>query len=243
MIELLIASAVLIVLMAVLLPTIHTAQARARRIACVSSQRQILMAMISYSADNNGSLPTQAKTTFPYTDWSARLTNYFSGNWGLSNPDSRCIFTCPEDKNERKSGTAPYSWKRFWRSYAVNGTNTWSEGYHVPWSSPEETPMKLGQVPAHVILIGENHGIDGATGPGTSGAYVEVSEMESLQGHASAMHRDNGPLGIASTDNSNGGGNYGFADGRVEFHLRDEFNNETHVGVFNGGANDPWKWL
>jgi hypothetical protein len=72
---------------------------------------------------------------------------------------------------------------------------------------------------------------------------VEVSEMESLQGHASANHRDVGPLGVASTENANGGGNYGYPDGRREFHMRSDVMNETHLGVFNGGPNDPWKWL
>ena len=241
--EILVAIAVLAVLTAVLLPTIHSAQERARRIECLSNERQILMAIIHYSADYNGTLPTQAQTTFPYSDWSSRLTNYFGGDWTLANPNPRCVFTCPGDRNERKSGSDPYSWKRFWRSYAVNGTNQWSEGYNVPWPDSELTPRKLAQIPSHVILIGENHGIDGGTGPGNSGAYVEVSEMESLQGYASANHRDIGPLGVASTDNPNGGGNYGFPDGRIEFHSRPDLMNETHVGVFNGGSNDPWKWL
>lgn len=244
--ETLIAIGVLSVLVAVLMPTIHSAQERAKRIQCLSNERQILVAMIHYSSDYNGYLPTQAKTSFPYTDWSARLTNYLSWNWTLDNPDSHCVFTCPGDRNGRKTGSAPYSWKRFWRSYAVNGENggnTWADGYNIPWPTREDTPMKLARVPVHVILIGENHGIDGGTAAGNSGGYVEVSEMENLQGHASANHRDVGPLGIASTDNSNGGGNYGYPDGRVEFHYRTELMNETHVGVFNGGSNDPWKWL
>ena len=241
--EVLIAVSVLSVLIAALMPTLRSAHERARRIECLSNQRQILTAMIHYSSDYNGYLPTQAKSTFPYTDWSARLTNYLSWNWTLANPNPRCVLTCPSDRNGRKTGTAPYSWKRFWRSYAVNGQNAWSAGYNIPWPAPEETPMKLARVPSRVILIGENHGIDGATVAGNSGAYMEVSEMESLQGHASANHRDVGPLGVASTDNSNGGGNYGYPDGRVEFHYRTELMNETHVGIFNGGDNDPWKWL
>lgn len=241
--ELLVAMAVLSVLVAVLMPAIHTARERTKRISCLANERQILMAMMSYAADNNGYLPTQAKSTFPYTDWSARLTNYFDGNWAQSNPESRCVFTCPDDQNGRKTDALPYSWKRFWRSYAVNGTNDWSAGYNVAWPDSEATPMKIGAIPTHVILIGENHGIDGATPSGSSGAYVEVSEMENMKGHASANHRDNGPLGVASTDDSNGGGNYGYPDGRVEFHMRSELNNETHVGVFDGGVNDPWKWL
>jgi prepilin-type N-terminal cleavage/methylation domain-containing protein len=236
--EVLIAVAILTILSAVLLPTLHTARERSRRITCLSNERQILMAMMSYAADNNGYLPTQAMTASPYTDWSARLTNYMDGSWSPSNPNPRCVFTCAGDRNERRA----VAQKRFWRSYAVNGTNQWSVGFNVPWPSSEETPMKLGQIPARVILIGENHGIDGGTVPGSSGAYVEHSEMENLQGHASAMHRETGLSGVASTTDANGGGNYSYPDGRVEFHPRSELMNETHVGSFNGGVNDPWKW-
>ena len=71
--EVLVAMAVLAVLTAILLPTIHTARERAKRISCLANERQILMAMMSYSADFDGYLPTEAKTTFPYTDWSSRL--------------------------------------------------------------------------------------------------------------------------------------------------------------------------
>lgn len=240
MVEMLAVLAVLSVLSAVIYPAFQHARAQAERVECLGNMRQIMAAMIVYTSDHNGRLPTQAKLSFPYTDWSARLTNYLGHCWDPSSHAT--VFKCPSDSNRRNKVAPFYDWKFFWRSYAVNGTNAWCSGYQIPWPGITNTPRRLAEVPLHVFLVGENHGIDGGTAPGMSGAYIEVSEMESLQGHASANHGPIGGSGAASTADERGGGNYGFADGRVEFHYRSEVKNETHIGVFNGGRNDPWKW-
>ena len=207
---------------------------RAQRTACVSNIRQIVIAMQLYAGEHNQMLPTQAVYSGTFEpDWSSQLTNYLGGNAD--------IFKCPSDENARRTNFNG----RAWRSYCVNGTNAWCEAwaspYKCPWPDAEGAPRRLYEIPQHVFLISENHGVDGATPPGTSGAVVGISEMESMNGQASAMHRDLGASPTASTDNENGGGNYGFADGRVEFHTREQYKNPN--AAFDGGPRDPWKWL
>lgn len=236
--ELLVTITIIAVLTSFLLPALRSAREKANRIACLNNERQIAIALIVYSGENDGYLPTQATWVFPYTDWSARLTNLLSRTWVTNN--CATVFKCPSDNNRRNTVAPSFNWKYFWRSYAVNGTNAWCAGYKVPWPSILGRPVKLSEVPLHVVLIGENHGIDGSTAPGMSGAYVEVSEMENLQGHASANHRDTRRGAVASTTDENGGGNYCYADGRVEFHYRSQYANPNPA--FDGGPNDPWKW-
>jgi prepilin-type N-terminal cleavage/methylation domain-containing protein/prepilin-type processing-associated H-X9-DG protein len=227
LIELLVVIAIIAILSALTMPALRSARERAKRMACSNNERQILYAMHYYSNDYDGYLPRQAVYSGSYSpDWSGRLTNYLQNNVA--------VFRCPSDNNARRFPGA-------YRSYAVNGSNAWVAGYSCPWPNPEGTTTRVNDVPSHVILLAENHGIDGGTTPGQSGAVVGVSEMEGIQGHASAMHRDLGVLGAASTSDQNGGGNYGYADGRVEFHYRSQFVNPN--AAFDGSPNDPWKWL
>jgi prepilin-type N-terminal cleavage/methylation domain-containing protein/prepilin-type processing-associated H-X9-DG protein len=226
LIELLVVAAIVAIMGALVLPALRSARERSKRISCGNNVRQIVLAMHYYSNDYDGLLPQQAVYSGSYTpDWSGRLTNYLQ--------NTTAVFRCPSDNNARRFAGA-------YRSYAVNGTNAWVSGYNCPWPSPQGTPMRLSDVPNRIIVLAENHGIDGGTPPGQSGAVVGLSEMEGVQGHASAMHRDVGALGTASTSDENGGGNYGFVDGRVEFHYRSEFKNPN--AAFDGSANDPWKW-
>jgi prepilin-type N-terminal cleavage/methylation domain-containing protein/prepilin-type processing-associated H-X9-DG protein len=227
LIELLVVIAIVSVLSALLLPSLRSARERARRAVCSSNMRQILFAMHYYANDNDGFLPQQAVYSGTYSpDWSGRLTNHLQNN--------TAVFRCPSDNNVRRFAGA-------YRSYAVNGTNMWVAGYNCPWPTPEGKPNLLSKVPNHVIVLAENHGIDAGTPPGLSGAIVGLSEMEGIQAHASAMHRDIGAMGVASTSAENGGGNYGYGDGRVEFHTRSQFKNPN--AMFDGSPNDPWKWL
>lgn len=226
LVELLVVIAIISILTALVLPAIRSSRERTKRIACGNNERQILLAMVYYSNDYDGLLPRQAIYSGSYSpDWSGRLTNYLQGN--------TAVFKCPSDNNGRRFA-GPY------RSYAVNGTNAWVSGFKCPWPAPEGIPSRMQDVPNRIILIAENHGIDGGTAPGQSGAVVGVSEMEGIQAFASAMHRDVGAMGVASTSDENGGGNYGYPDGRVEFHYRSQFKNPS--AAFDGSDNDPWKW-
>jgi len=226
LIELLVVAAIISILTALVVPALRSSRERSKRIACANNVRQIVLAMYYYSNDYDGLLPQQAVYTGNYSpDWSGRLTNYLQ--------NTTAVFRCPSDNNGRRFAGA-------YRSYAVNGTNSWVSGFNCPWPSPQGTPKRLGDIPNRIILIAENHGVDGGTAPGQSGAIVGLSEMEGIQGFASAMHRDVGAMGTASTSDENGGGNYGYPDGRVEFHYRSQYKYPN--AAFDGSDNDPWKW-
>src|SRR5436190_4001931 len=170
LIELLVVAAIISILTALILPALRSSRERSKRIACANNVRQIVLAMYYYSNDYEGLLPQQAIYTGNYSpDWSGRLTNYLQ--------NTTAVFRCPSDNNGRRFAGA-------YRSYAVNGTNAWVSGFKCPWPSPQGIPMRLQDVPNRIILIAENHGIDGGTGPGQSGAVVGVSEMEGIQAFA-----------------------------------------------------------
>lgn len=228
LIELLVTITVIALLVAVLLPALRSARERGRRIACANNEHQILLAIHFYAQDHDGLLPQQANYgPVDFFDWSGRLTGYVQ--------NTVHVFRCPSDNNPRRFNE-PF------RSYAVNGVHTpYSTGFNVPWPTEVGTPFRIADVPNHVILIGENHGIDSWTPPGQSGACVSRSEFEGLKGVASANHRDYGSTDVPSELNANGGGNYGFPDGRVEFHKASDY--QYPNPSFGGEANDPWKWL
>lgn len=228
LVEMLVVVAVIAILVAVLLPALRSSRERGRRIACANNEYQILLAIHYYSEDHDGYLPQQANYGPDWSPWSLYLTNYVQGIVK--------VFRCPSDLNARRGG-GPSS--EPFRSYAVNGESPWTAGFRIPWPVPDALPMRLADVPTHVLLLGENHGINSTTPPGSSGATVLRSELEGLKGVASADHRDYGG-GIASELNPNGGGNYGFPDGRIEFHKYFDYQNPNPA--FDGSTTDPWKW-
>ncbi len=82
LIELLIVIAIIAILMALLLPALKSAKEAAKRVGCTGNVRQILLASISYTLDNDGWLP-------PYSASGAYY--YLPGYWyssGSSNNGS-----------------------------------------------------------------------------------------------------------------------------------------------------------
>ena len=229
LIELLVVVAIIAILAGLLLPALSAAKDSGRRAACLSNLRQIMIAITLYADNHGGSLPKQA---YPTVDWSGLLTNVVP---------NAAVFRCPGDNNQRRLIGA-------WRSYAVNsGKWTYAEpsfpgcGYATPWPvntmgqsgfASTAPPAKLAEIPSHVFLVGENHGISPAALPGDSGAVVGVPEVEGIDALASDVHRRQG-------------GNYAFADGRVEYLTKAYLDRWRADTVYTGqplAASDPWKW-
>src|SRR5262245_15873477 len=59
LVELLVVIAIIAILIALLLPSLNKAREAARRAACLSNQRQCLLAFTSYAQMFKGALPTQ----------------------------------------------------------------------------------------------------------------------------------------------------------------------------------------
>jgi len=224
LIELLAVIAVISLLSALLLPAVKRAKDAGKRIKCASNVRQIILAMQLYASDNEfGQLPPAFRKPGNWYDWSCILTNTVQGL-------NAAIFACPSDTYSRVGVPAGSTI----RSYAINAyeglpiqsdpayrlpwaTNFWSAGNVAADSVPAD---RLDRVAPNVVLIGENWGIDNywslndvnQTGPNQAvvggSAFSGVSFLN-LNGNPAGMHDVN--------EIHYGSGNYGFADGHVEF--------------------------
>ncbi len=77
LIELLVVIAIIAILASLLLPALRGAREAARRIACMSNQRQVGIAFHMFVGDNNGSMPRQSHRGDVVSGWPAP----FNGMW------------------------------------------------------------------------------------------------------------------------------------------------------------------
>ena len=217
LIELIVVIGILTVLIGLLLPVLGRVRESAKLAACASNVRQIVTLLRVYTTANDGRLPYQM---INYDDWSGVIAPLGHG---------QRAFTCPADESPRRD-TPGYTAVR---SYGINNgpfTADKSILYHAPWPAQRDAlPNRMHQVRHQVILVGDNHGQFAQ-----SAAYVGIGEAEALDGIAWGSHRMK----------NRRGDNYGFADGHVEFRLKEELDLLVADPAFDpaGSPRDPWKW-
>ena len=131
LVELLTVLAIISVLISLLLPSVSRAREIARRLICLSNQRQLTAAWLAYAVDHDGEL-VSADTSIS-SDWvSAGSTGgaIKSGELYTYIP-SLDVYYCPSDFNKANI-----------RSYSINWDLNDDSGYSQYWAANGEPPRK-----------------------------------------------------------------------------------------------------
>lgn len=175
LVEMLVVIAIVGILAALLFPALTGAKAKAKRAACLNNLKQINLAVLSYAADNEDTLPAAPGTSatdlfvmatsvstnsFPFSY--KRIVKSYVGLHGASSTGD-AIFACPADAFHynwpdvifQNSGFCSDSNTDF-SSYGFNGGNVLSS-LPPPYSAPGVFGRKLGSIktPTKTVLVAE----------------------------------------------------------------------------------------
>lgn len=251
-IELLIVISIISILATLLLPSLHRARGSARMAVCMSNQKQIGIAFISYSSSNNTQLPSPLSSSYTWDD----LLAYYDGrvipsSWNFEGGNSTgswggtfeyehwqgkmSQYQCPEDPTN--DGT------RVTRSYAVNA------GYPGNWigargpimsgwwtqngSGTDPWSMKLSIInePTTAILMGE---------------VVFDNSTQSLIGHNSNNAKGNWKSQLDKNPVKHGRKlslNYLFNDMHMSFSSIHALNGNSGQYLWGGTSDVRGTWL
>jgi prepilin-type N-terminal cleavage/methylation domain-containing protein/prepilin-type processing-associated H-X9-DG protein len=240
LVELLVVIGIIALLIAILLPVLSRAQKQARQAACLSNQRQLIMALFMYCHENKGVFPGgpghayyNGTLTFfnGLASWDTNAFNPYSCNQDeKSGPtflakyvsNSKKIPACPEELNIKDTGSDYTHYRTgYWypMSLVYEPLQIWN-GTAAANPPPPQTPQKLSRVkyPTNKAVI-----IDRKT-------YHDRVVVDT----------DKAPGGGNNTKKVKLYVNVGFADGHVAtrgtFEMYDTDVNWT--GRFN--INNPW---
>lgn len=189
LIELLVVIAIIAVLAAILFPVFARAREKARQASCLSNVRQILTAILSYTQDNDETLPDASYGSGAY-QWPQAVAPYVK-NWQ--------IFLCPSDPgrtlvaNQGAAGST--------LSYALSTAYFAGSGVFAPHPVSANGPnaRPLAQIPdaSGTVLTCE---YTGTANVGWSGIATQPPDLAAFLG---PRHHD--------------GVNVGFVDGHAKW--------------------------
>lgn len=193
LVELLVVIAIIAILMALLMPAISRAKAKANQTSCLNNMRQMTLAATMYAADHEDELPPRR---IPTNAWPHRLKPYYV-NWQ--------IIACPSDHFGIVGLFADDVNPK--RSYLINGFND----YFKVNLSPKDYKafqqwryahgMKLAAIPrqSETILFGEKRS-------GSPHVHMDTDQGQRGNDFEEIAHTRHGA-----------GSNFAFVDGSVRF--------------------------
>ncbi len=126
LIELLVVITIIAILVALLLPVLSSAKARAKRTTCLNNLKQINLGIHVYAGDNGDTLPNTGTAT--YVTYKEVVKSYV-GLYGPSSSQDK-VFACPADTfhyNDSSLAYVPHGQHEQvaydYSSYAFNGAN------------------------------------------------------------------------------------------------------------------------
>ena len=141
LIELLVVVSIIVLLIAILLPSLNKARETARRVVCMSNMRQIGMAFFGYINDNRGYFPAHrdfnyaSPTNGPTDFWASALLRYTQKNHE--------IFHCPSLRDVRDDYGQQWQWS-FDKDHIGYGYNAYFLGLYAHLTNVDMTPALSG---------------------------------------------------------------------------------------------------
>ncbi len=243
LIELLVVIAIIAILAAILFPVFAKVREKARQTSCASNMKQIGLAVLQYTQDNDETFPLANTNLYDYNPWDIAIQPYVK---------SLAVFSCPDDPGAGVGlPVGGYPWAGVGISYAVNGVGGW---YYAPWDAPHRIgvfgyPASSGiskyytgsaalaelNQPADDIMVAETHTGDlqkASSGPignpsgwGICSVVANFPDWQcnsyshppySTNAGSEAVYNTSGPDGSISRPHGAYMSNFLFADGHVK---------------------------